>query len=239
MGFTAFWAIEECFRTTKNETGLDHYQMRAYSAWYRHITLSMTSAAFLTILRRDAQRGSPVGARDLMSLTVNEIRRLFGPRRLSGRTRPRACLAPIELAPSQPGRSARQPLQTPQALGHRLRRLAAPVEHQSPCVHRCCRPLILARERREHLIDKRIETFTDICQGCGIHRDIISRIMSKLEPSRRCRSNRAAGTVATSSSCGASGLPIRRLSDDRRRDGHRPVRHSMCDRGRPVGRRTW
>jgi SRSO17 transposase len=43
-GFTAFWAIEECFRTTKNETGLDNYQVRAYSAWYRHITLSMAAA---------------------------------------------------------------------------------------------------------------------------------------------------------------------------------------------------
>ena len=32
------WSIEECFQTTKNETGLDHYQVRRYSAWYRHIT---------------------------------------------------------------------------------------------------------------------------------------------------------------------------------------------------------
>ena len=32
------WAIEECFQTAKNETGLDHYQVRGYTAWYRHIT---------------------------------------------------------------------------------------------------------------------------------------------------------------------------------------------------------
>jgi SRSO17 transposase len=32
------WAIEECFQTAKNETGLDHYQVRRYQAWYRHIT---------------------------------------------------------------------------------------------------------------------------------------------------------------------------------------------------------
>lgn len=50
------WAIEECFQTAKNETGLDHYQVRGYTAWYRHITLSMAAAAFLTILRRDAQK---------------------------------------------------------------------------------------------------------------------------------------------------------------------------------------
>ncbi|WP_421097777.1 IS701 family transposase [Rhodococcus sp. As11] len=51
------WAIEECFQAAKNETGLDHYQVRGYTAWYRHITLSMAAAAFLTILRRDAQKG--------------------------------------------------------------------------------------------------------------------------------------------------------------------------------------
>ena len=50
------WAIEECFQTTKNETGLDHYQVRGYPAWYRHITLSMAEAAFLTIVRRGAQK---------------------------------------------------------------------------------------------------------------------------------------------------------------------------------------
>jgi SRSO17 transposase len=35
--------------TAKNETGLDHYQVRRYDAWYRHITLSMLAAAFLAV----------------------------------------------------------------------------------------------------------------------------------------------------------------------------------------------
>src|SRR5918997_2083613 len=43
------WAVEETFQFAKNETGLDHYQVRKYHAWYRHITLSMLAAAFLTI----------------------------------------------------------------------------------------------------------------------------------------------------------------------------------------------
>ncbi|TDD96814.1 IS701 family transposase [Actinomadura rubrisoli] len=51
------WAIEECFQTTKNETGLDHYQVRGYQAWYRHITLSMAAAAFLVIVREAAKKG--------------------------------------------------------------------------------------------------------------------------------------------------------------------------------------
>lgn len=53
------WAIEECFHTAKNETGLDHYQVRGYEAWYRHITLSMAAAAFLVITRDAAKKGAP------------------------------------------------------------------------------------------------------------------------------------------------------------------------------------
>lgn len=51
------WAIEESFQTAKNETGLDHYQVRGYEAWYRHITLSMAAAAFLVITRDAAKKG--------------------------------------------------------------------------------------------------------------------------------------------------------------------------------------
>ncbi|MGB6454160.1 MAG: IS701 family transposase [Streptosporangiaceae bacterium] len=51
----ARWAVEECFQAAKNETGLDHYQVRRYDAWYRHITLSMLALAFLAVTA--AQRG--------------------------------------------------------------------------------------------------------------------------------------------------------------------------------------
>lgn len=43
------WGVEETFQFAKNETGLDHYQVRKYHAWYRHITLSILAAAFLAI----------------------------------------------------------------------------------------------------------------------------------------------------------------------------------------------
>jgi len=57
------WAVEETFQFTKNETGLDHYQVRKYDAWYRHITLSMLAAAFLTVTahrqRDHHEKGAP------------------------------------------------------------------------------------------------------------------------------------------------------------------------------------
>lgn len=45
----ARWAIETCFKDAKGETGLDHYQVRTYRAWYRHITLSMLAYAYLAV----------------------------------------------------------------------------------------------------------------------------------------------------------------------------------------------
>jgi SRSO17 transposase len=45
----ARWAIEECFKHAKGETGLDHYQVRRYHGWYRHITLSMLAYAYLAV----------------------------------------------------------------------------------------------------------------------------------------------------------------------------------------------
>jgi len=51
----ARWAVEDCFAEAKNETGLDHYQVRLYQAWYRHVTLSMLACAFLAVTARAAR----------------------------------------------------------------------------------------------------------------------------------------------------------------------------------------
>ncbi len=50
------WAIEETFQTAEGETGLDHYQVRQWTGWYRHITLSMLAHAFLTVTQ--SKRGA-------------------------------------------------------------------------------------------------------------------------------------------------------------------------------------
>ncbi len=52
----ARWAIEECFQTAKNETGLDHYQVRRYDAWHRHITLAMLAHAYLAVTAAHAPK---------------------------------------------------------------------------------------------------------------------------------------------------------------------------------------
>jgi SRSO17 transposase len=50
------WAIEECFQTAKNETGLDQYQVRRYDAWYRHATLAMLAHAYLAVTAATAPK---------------------------------------------------------------------------------------------------------------------------------------------------------------------------------------
>jgi SRSO17 transposase len=45
------WQIEQGFELAKGECGLDHYEVRKWLAWYRHITLSLLAHAFLVAVR--------------------------------------------------------------------------------------------------------------------------------------------------------------------------------------------
>ncbi len=67
----ARWAIESCFRAAKADCGLDHYQVRRWEGWYRHVTLAMLAHAFLVVTAStgagaEAVRGgAPAGSRAL------------------------------------------------------------------------------------------------------------------------------------------------------------------------------
>ncbi len=50
------WAIESAFQMAKDECGLDHYEVRHWQGWYRHITLSMLALAVLTVLRAEEKK---------------------------------------------------------------------------------------------------------------------------------------------------------------------------------------
>jgi SRSO17 transposase len=56
------WTVECGFQQGKGETGLDHYQVRRYNAWYRHVTLSMLAQAFLAVMRARAAAVGTGGA---------------------------------------------------------------------------------------------------------------------------------------------------------------------------------
>jgi len=48
------WTVEESIQTAKGEVGLDHYEVRSWTGWYRHITLAMWASAFLSVIREES-----------------------------------------------------------------------------------------------------------------------------------------------------------------------------------------
>ncbi|WP_430541581.1 IS701 family transposase [Streptomyces malaysiensis] len=77
------WSVEECFQAAKGQVGLDHYQVRHWTSWHRHITLAMLALAFLTALAADAAPDRTASthhlahSRDPITLTIPEIRHLL------------------------------------------------------------------------------------------------------------------------------------------------------------------
>jgi len=45
------WTIEECFEMAKGEVGLDQYEVRSFTGWYRHMTFSLFALSLLVKLR--------------------------------------------------------------------------------------------------------------------------------------------------------------------------------------------
>lgn len=79
----ARWHIEEDFETAK-DMGLDHYEVRSFVGWYRHITLVLVALAYLvgicatesssTVPPATSGSTSPTA---LLALTVPEVRHLL------------------------------------------------------------------------------------------------------------------------------------------------------------------
>jgi SRSO17 transposase len=47
------WTVEESIQCGKGEVGLDHYEVRSWTGWYRHMTLAMWAQAFVSVIRRE------------------------------------------------------------------------------------------------------------------------------------------------------------------------------------------
>jgi SRSO17 transposase len=56
------WAVEEGFEQAKGEAGLDHYEVRKWPGWYRHITLALLAHAFLAVTRAQATSPEQAGS---------------------------------------------------------------------------------------------------------------------------------------------------------------------------------
>jgi hypothetical protein len=67
----ARWTIEDTFKQAKGLVGLDHYEVRSWRGWYRHVTLALLALAALRVAthpggrpgRRPARSTSPSPSR--------------------------------------------------------------------------------------------------------------------------------------------------------------------------------
>jgi SRSO17 transposase len=83
------WPVEEGFEFAKDHFGLDHSQVRLYTAYLRHIVLTMAALAVCAVTAADAKTRVPAPILPttadeqpppdpgLIALTVTEIKRLF------------------------------------------------------------------------------------------------------------------------------------------------------------------
>jgi SRSO17 transposase len=56
------WRIEAGLEEAKGEVGLDQYEVRTWTGWYRYITLALLAHAVLVVLRAQAQVEREKGA---------------------------------------------------------------------------------------------------------------------------------------------------------------------------------
>jgi hypothetical protein len=51
-------AIEECFEIAKGDCGLDHYEVRGWVGWHRHVTLALFALAVVAVIRSRVVAGA-------------------------------------------------------------------------------------------------------------------------------------------------------------------------------------
>lgn len=52
----ARWAIEDLFELAKGDCGLDEYEVRGWTGWHRHVTLSLLALAVVAVIRSRAPK---------------------------------------------------------------------------------------------------------------------------------------------------------------------------------------
>lgn len=57
------WAIEDLFELAKGDCGLDEYEVRSWTGWHRHVTLSLWALAVVAAIRSRVAKGAQKGAR--------------------------------------------------------------------------------------------------------------------------------------------------------------------------------
>lgn len=59
----ARWAIEDLFELAKGDCGSDEYEVRSWTGWHRHVTLSLFALAVVAVIRSRVAKPAKKGAR--------------------------------------------------------------------------------------------------------------------------------------------------------------------------------
>ena len=47
------WTVEDRIQTAKGAVGVDHYAVRSWTGWYRHMSLALWAHAFVSVIREE------------------------------------------------------------------------------------------------------------------------------------------------------------------------------------------
>jgi SRSO17 transposase len=65
------WSIETFFKQAKGQVGLDHYEVRSWQGWHRHMTLALWALAILAVEAARAKRGTLTPTTSCRSASVS------------------------------------------------------------------------------------------------------------------------------------------------------------------------
>jgi SRSO17 transposase len=77
------WTIEVTFEEAKGEVGLDDYEVRSWTGWYRHITLAMWAHALLATLRATVLGEAAIKKRSALPVESSSLEKFKRSRGLS------------------------------------------------------------------------------------------------------------------------------------------------------------
>jgi len=106
------WTIESLFEQAKGEVGLDHYEVRSWVGWHRHVTLAMFALACLAVVRKAAIGGSRPRRSLRRPAAAHHTRGPAPPGRLRHLTTnpARGGAAVVRMAPTTPATRTARPL---------------------------------------------------------------------------------------------------------------------------------
>jgi SRSO17 transposase len=69
------WTVERCFAESKSEVGLDQYEVRSYSGWYKHITFACLALALITNLSCESLDKKAIQQHDPSSKSLDDFKK--------------------------------------------------------------------------------------------------------------------------------------------------------------------